>query len=204
MVEIVDIYSLFLMFDVEKWNPNIINALQTVTYSWGFCQRNIHQPLYVHVIITPSISASGSQKQNSTLGEHIFAFVGKAGSVTMLITRLELENIKSYRHAVVDFRRGTTAISGANGAGKTTLVEAIGFALFDYMPYSASRFVREGEKFGRIVVQLIGSDDRRYTVERRCGSGSRWFIYDEEADYRVAEQSADVLDTLHDLFDLVP
>ena len=49
----------------------------------------------------------------------------------MLITRLELENIKSYCHAVVDFRRGTTAISGVNGAGKTTLVEAIGFALFD-------------------------------------------------------------------------
>jgi exonuclease SbcC len=118
----------------------------------------------------------------------------------MLITRLELENIKSYRHAVVDFRHGTTAISGANGAGKTTLVEAIGFALFDYMPYNASRFVREGEKFGRVIVQLIGNDDRLYTVERRCGSGSRWFIYDEEANFRVAEQSADVLDNLHDLF----
>src|SRR5947209_5021754 len=118
----------------------------------------------------------------------------------MLITRLDLDNIKSYRHAIVDFRRGTTAISGANGAGKTTLVEAIGFALFDYMPYNSSRFVREGEKFGRVIVQLIGNDDRPYTVERRCGSGSRWFIYDEEANFRVAEQSTDVLDKLHELF----
>ena len=117
----------------------------------------------------------------------------------MLITRLELENIKSYRHAVVDFRRGTTAISGANGAGKTTLVEAIGFALFDYIPYSQSRFVREGEKFGRIIVQLLGNDDRPYTVERRCGSGSRWFIHDDEANFRI-EQSTDVLDKLHELF----
>ncbi len=117
----------------------------------------------------------------------------------MLITRIELENIKSYHKFAVDFRRGTTAISGENGAGKTTLVEAIGYALFDYLPYSQARFVREGEKHGRIVVQLIGGDERPYVVERRCGSGARWFIHDEEANMRI-EQSADVLDKLHELF----
>lgn len=117
----------------------------------------------------------------------------------MLITRIELENIKSYRQIVVDFRRGTTAISGANGAGKTTLVEAVGFALFNHLPYSQEQFVREGEKYGRIVVHLLGSDDRPYTVERRCGSGARWFITDHEANMRV-EQRVDVLDKLHELF----
>ena len=55
----------------------------------------------------------------------------------MLITRIELENIKSYRQITVDFRRGTTAVNGPNGAGKTTLVEAIGFALFAWL--SATR-----------------------------------------------------------------
>ncbi len=117
----------------------------------------------------------------------------------MLITRIELENIKSYHRIAVDFRRGTTAICGANGAGKTTLVEAIGFALFDYLPYKQDQFVREGEKYGKIAIHLVGSDDRPYTVERRCGSGSRWFIYDAEADFSV-DQRADVLDKLHDLF----
>ncbi len=117
----------------------------------------------------------------------------------MLITRVELENIKSYRQLAVDFRRGTTAISGANGAGKTTLVEAIGFALFDSLPYNQGQFVREGEKFGHVVVQLIGNDDRPYTVERRCGAGGRWFVYDREADARI-EQNTDVLDKLHELF----
>src|SRR6266568_4736708 len=121
------------------------------------------------------------------------------GCTCMLITRIELENIKSYSQIIIDFRRGTTAISGANGAGKTTIVEAIGFALFDYLPYSQARFVREGEKFGRVVVHLIGGDERPYTVERRCGSGSRWFIFDEEANARI-EQSADVQDKLHELF----
>ncbi len=117
----------------------------------------------------------------------------------MLITRIELENIKSYRHIVIDLRQGTTAISGANGAGKTTLVEAIGYALFDYLSYSQSQFVREGAKYGRVIVNFIGNDDRPYIVERRCGSGSRWFIYDEEASMQV-EQRADVTDRLHDLF----
>ena len=117
----------------------------------------------------------------------------------MLITRIELENIKSYRNISLDFRRGTTAINGANGAGKTTLVEAIGFTLFGYLSYNQEQFVREGEKSGKIIIHLIGSDERPYTVERRCGSGARWLIYDEEADSRL-EQRADVLDKLHDLF----
>src|SRR5947207_2956128 len=117
----------------------------------------------------------------------------------MLITRIELENIKSYRQVAVDFRRGTTAISGANGAGKTTLVEAIGFALFGYLPYKHDQFVREGEKYGKVVIHLLGSDERPYTVERRCGSGSRWQIYDQEADLRL-EQRADVEDKLHEIF----
>jgi exonuclease SbcC len=117
----------------------------------------------------------------------------------MLITRIELENIKSYRSLAVDFRRGTTAISGANGAGKTTLVEAIGYALFNYLSYNQNQFIREGEKHGKVVIHLIGSDDRPYVVERRCGAGASWMVYDEEADSRV-EQRADVLDKLHDLF----
>jgi DNA repair protein SbcC/Rad50 len=117
----------------------------------------------------------------------------------MLIARIELENIKSYRNVTVDFRRGTTAIHGPNGAGKTTLVEAIGFALFDHLAYNQSQFVREGEKYGRVVVHLIGSDDRPYEVERRCGAGAKWVVFDREADLRV-EQRTDVLDKLHELF----
>lgn len=117
----------------------------------------------------------------------------------MLITRIELENIKSYGNITVHFQRGTTAISGSNGAGKTTLVEAIGFALFDSIPYNQDQFVREGEKYGRVVVHLIGNDNRPYTVERRCGAGAFWTLYDCEADLRL-EQRADVQDKLHELF----
>src|SRR5215469_3095379 len=109
----------------------------------------------------------------------------------MFITRVELENIKSYRRAAIDLRPGTTAIRGANGAGKTTLVEAIGFALFDYLPYSHAQFVREGERSGQVTVWFTGVDDRPYEVVRRCGSPSAWYIYDREIDKRLVEQKAD-------------
>ena len=118
----------------------------------------------------------------------------------MLITRIELENIKSYRQFAVDLRRGTTAISGANGAGKTTIVEAIGYALFDYLLYKpAQMFVREGAKYGVVIIHLLGNDDRPYTVERRCGTGAYWTVFDREANFRV-EQRTDVVDKLHELF----
>src|SRR5579859_286531 len=116
----------------------------------------------------------------------------------MLITKVELENIKSYRHASVNFRRGTTAIRGQNGAGKTTLVEAIGFALFDYLPYSQAQFVREGERSGQVRVSFIAGDDRLYEVVRRCGTPSSWYVVDPQLDQRVAEQKTDVIDWLRE------
>src|SRR5579885_1328530 len=96
----------------------------------------------------------------------------------MLITKVELENIKSYRRASIELRHGTTAIRGQNGAGKTTLVEAIGFALFDHLPYSQAQFVREGERSGTITVSFVASDDRLYQVVRRCGTPSAWYVFD--------------------------
>ncbi|MBA3804808.1 MAG: AAA family ATPase, partial [Acidobacteria bacterium] len=66
----------------------------------------------------------------------------------MHVTRVELENIKSYEHRVFTFARGTTAITGENGAGKTTILEAIAWALFDTLEYSKDDFLRRGAKRG--------------------------------------------------------
>ncbi|HEX6776788.1 MAG TPA: SMC family ATPase [Ktedonobacterales bacterium] len=116
----------------------------------------------------------------------------------MFITKVELENIKSYRHATIELRRGATAIRGPNGAGKTTLVEAIGFALFNSLPYSQAQFVREGERSGQVTVSFIGADDRLYQVVRRCGTPSAWYVYDEQLDKRLVDQNADVIDWLRE------
>jgi exonuclease SbcC len=110
------------------------------------------------------------------------------------ITRVELDNIKSYRHASISLREGTTAVRGQNAAGKSTLVEAIGFALFDAMSYNQAQFVREGERSGQVAVTFISAlDDREYQVVRRCGSSPAWYVYDPELGSRVVEQRADVV-----------
>lgn len=115
----------------------------------------------------------------------------------MEITRIQLRNIKSYREANIPLRRGTTAIRGHNGAGKSTLVEAVGWALFDALPYSQNQFVREGERWGEVTVAFRSAeDDREYEVVRRAGSSPAWYVYDPELDARAADQKVDVLDFL--------
>src|SRR5262245_33176666 len=111
----------------------------------------------------------------------------------MRITQVELTNIKSYRHAVIPLHAGTTAIRGRNGAGKSTLVEAIGFALFDALPYKQAQFVREGERVGEVVITFLSAfDEREYQVVRRCGGQSDWFAHDPDLGARIAEQKADM------------
>lgn len=115
----------------------------------------------------------------------------------MRITRIDLENIKSYRRATIPLTAGTVAVRGHNGAGKSTLLEAIGFALFDALPYSQEQFVREGEKWGTVSVSFLSAlDDREYQAVRRCGSSAAWYVYDPDLRGRVVEQKQDVTDFL--------
>ncbi len=49
----------------------------------------------------------------------------------MQILSVDLENVKSYERAQINFTQGVNSIVGHNGAGKSTILEAIGFTLFD-------------------------------------------------------------------------
>jgi exonuclease SbcC len=117
----------------------------------------------------------------------------------MLIQRLELENIKSYRNAAFDFKEGVHFISGENGSGKTTLIEAIGFALFDVAPSKYDYFVRQGARRGTVRVRFLADDGREYLVERRCSTRRQecWSVLDTEYDTPVdLHGSSDALDFL--------
>ncbi len=109
----------------------------------------------------------------------------------MLISRVELENIKSYETGDFEFSPGVTAISGPNGAGKTTILEAIAWALFDHLPYKKEDFLRRGAKKGAVRVTFVSSiDGREYTVYRDTGSG--YYIYDPITKMRLVEQKSQV------------
>jgi exonuclease SbcC len=109
----------------------------------------------------------------------------------MHVTKVELENIKSYERRAFSFERGTTAIVGPNGAGKTTILEAIAWALFDVLDYSKDDFLRRGSKRGSVRVTFQSDlDERLYTVYRDTGSG--YYVYDPELRVKLQQGKADV------------
>ncbi len=123
----------------------------------------------------------------------------------MYITRVELENIKSYEHASIELGQGVTAICGENGAGKSTILEAIGFALFDFSPFRRqAQIIREGAAKGTITVAFVASDDREYEVVRVCGKSSEYYVYDPELRLRLREGKAGVQEWLCQQFGVPP
>jgi exonuclease SbcC len=109
----------------------------------------------------------------------------------MLISKVELENIKNYTEASFDFEPGVTAISGPNGAGKTTIIEAIAWTLFDQLPYKKEDFLRRGAKKGVARVTFVSTvDGREYTVYRDTSTG--YYIYDPITKLRLVEQKQQV------------
>jgi exonuclease SbcC len=112
----------------------------------------------------------------------------------MQIVALELENVKSYTHANFTFTPGVNAIVGHNGAGKSTIIEAIGYVLFDALPYTVQEFVREGTRTGSIAVTFLSTyDERPYRVERRFGGSNAYAVYDDELKGKICDGKADVL-----------
>ncbi len=110
----------------------------------------------------------------------------------MLITRVELENIKSYDEGAFGFGPGVTAISGPNGAGKTTILEAIAWALFDHLPYKKEDFLKRGSRKGSVRVTFESAiDSREYTVYRDTGAG--YYVYDPITKLRLVEQKSQVI-----------
>lgn len=121
----------------------------------------------------------------------------------MLITKVELEDIKSHRNSVFEFQPGTTAITGANGAGKTSIIEAIAWALFDFLEYNRDDFVRRSAKKGAVRVTFkSGLDNKTYTIYRDT-AGKHW-VYDEETKTRIIEQNANVIGFLRQHLQVEP
>ena len=124
----------------------------------------------------------------------------------MRVTEVSLKNIKSYQEASIRLPQGTIAISGPNGAGKSTILEAIGFALFDFLPYRNQRdFMRHNALEADVRVTFLSRlDECQYqaarTLKRSTGGAetvtSTYYVYSFDRNERVAQHKQDVQDFL--------
>ena len=92
----------------------------------------------------------------------------------MRVSRVALDDFRSYRHAVVEFAPGTTVLLGSNGQGKTNLVEAVSYlsAFSSHRVSAEQALVRlplsadEAQPGGAVVrVRLVTAGERETVIE---------------------------------------
>lgn len=89
----------------------------------------------------------------------------------MRISRLWLQDFRSYSELDIELDDGLTAIVGANGAGKTNLLEAIGLlaTMKSFRGAPTDSLIRRGAE--RAVVRAEGTrDDREVLIELELGA----------------------------------
>lgn len=89
----------------------------------------------------------------------------------MRISRLWLQDFRSYRHLELDLDEGLTAIIGPNGVGKTNLLEAIGLlaTLKSFRGAPTESLIRRGAE--RAVIRAEGTrDGRDVLIELELGA----------------------------------
>ncbi len=89
----------------------------------------------------------------------------------MLLKKIKLENIRSYKNEEIDFSEGSTLLAGNIGSGKTSILLGIEFALFGLQPgQRGSSLLRNGETHGRVIFEFE-IDGKKIIIERTLKRG---------------------------------
>ncbi|MEK6881757.1 MAG: AAA family ATPase, partial [Nanoarchaeota archaeon] len=96
----------------------------------------------------------------------------------MLIKKIYLKNIRSYKEQEILFSEGSTLLSGDVGSGKTSVLLAIEFALFGLQPgQKGSSLLRSNEKEGRVEMEFE-VNEKNFVIERNIKRGSKSITQD--------------------------
>jgi DNA repair protein SbcC/Rad50 len=85
----------------------------------------------------------------------------------MIVKKLKLENIRSYKDQVIEFPLGKTLFEGDIGSGKSTILMAIEFALFGLGSEKPGSLLKAGESEGSVSIIFEADEGQEYTVQRR-------------------------------------
>lgn len=113
----------------------------------------------------------------------------------MLVTRVEVQDVRSYASASLDLDAGVTVLVGPNGQGKTNLLEALVRAGTgsSHRVAGDAPLVRAGTEIGVIRVQVRTDEGRRRTLELEVGTGRRTRTRVDGQEVRRAADAAGVL-----------
>jgi len=123
----------------------------------------------------------------------------------MRINWIKLKNIRSYKQQEVQFKEGSTLLSGDIGSGKTSILLAIEFALFGLQPgQKGTSLLRNGENEGGVEMSF-SVDDQEIVIERNLKRSSKSITQDyctlnegqEKREISVSELKNFVLDFLN-------
>ncbi|MEM4719263.1 MAG: AAA family ATPase [Candidatus Pacearchaeota archaeon] len=123
----------------------------------------------------------------------------------MILKKLIIKNIRSYKYAEIDFPLGSTLLSGEIGSGKTSLLLAIQFALFGLQPgQKGSSIVRNGEDEAEVSLyftleekdilikrKIVKNKNSSFTQEENIVN-----INGEEFNFSSSEAKAKIIDLL--------
>jgi len=122
----------------------------------------------------------------------------------MIIKKITLNNIRSYKNQEIIFPEGSTLLSGDIGSGKTSVLLGIEFALFGLQPGQRGTFLlRNGENSGGVVFEFeIGG--KSVIIERTLKRGKTVSqdycaitVEGEKREFSVTELKDKVLELLN-------
>ena len=103
----------------------------------------------------------------------------------MYIKELEVDNFKSFAHAVdIPFMKGFTTISGPNGSGKSNIIDSILFALglstsrtlrAEKLFHLISTYTKKNEAFVKVSFEPEGPEEEPISVGRKIKKSSQGF-----------------------------
>jgi exonuclease SbcC len=89
----------------------------------------------------------------------------------MILKKITLHNIRSYRNQEITFPEGSVLLSGDIGSGKTSVLLGIEFALFGLQPgQRGSSLLKNGEKEGGVILEFE-VDEKEIIIERTLKRG---------------------------------
>ena len=89
----------------------------------------------------------------------------------MILKKIYLENIRSYKNQEIEFPKGSTLLAGDIGSGKTSILLGIEFGLFGLQPgQRGNSLLRNEAKEGKVILEFE-VDELNVVIERTLKRG---------------------------------